>query len=485
MAGPSPIPFPLSSAPGASPQESAGRLINCYAEVLGDTGPAKQVWRRSPGLSPFSTTGLTGFRGSVVMPGALYVAELNRLISVASDGTVTDIGALAGSLPVTMARNNLNPTPQLAIVTENGAFISTGGSAPAAWPDADLPVPNSVCFQDGFFFWTIGDGRAFASAINGSSVNSLAFVTIQSRASDALLRGIAYKGVVLFFKTSSCEAWYDTANPDPTFPYSRLQVIDRGLLGANAIAGWQDGFGQLLWVADDGGVYRFTDATSFGLQKVSPPDLDRAIAAVSDKTTLLAGCYVNGGRSVWYLSSPTWTWEFNINTEKWNERQSYQAGNNTGSPFSVWRGQGGIFAFGKWILGDLQTGNLGFIDPTNQQEFGQPIRMRIESGEVANFPNRQRVGRADFNWVTGSAIAGGAPNQQAPQVQFSWNDDGGSRWSYPVLRMLGAQAQATQRVTVLNAGVSGPRGRRWRMDITDPVYSAFINGTQSSDPRAY
>lgn len=485
MGGPLAIPFPLSTAPGASPQESAGRLINCYAEPLEPTGPAKQVWRRSPGLTSFATTGQTGYRGALLMPGALYVAELNELISVASNGTVSTIGSLAGSLPVTMARNNLNPTPQLAIVTENGAFYSSGGSAPIAWPDADLPVPNSVCFQDGYFFWTIGDGRAFASAINGSSVNSLAFVTIQSRASDALLRGVAYKGVVLFFKTSSCEAWYDTANPDPTFPYSRLQVIDRGLLAANAIAGYQDGFGQLLWVADDGGVYRFTDSTSFGLQKVSSPDLDRAIAAVSDPTTLRAGCYVNAGRSVWYLSSPTWTWEFNLNTEKWSERQSYQAGNNTSGAFSLWRGQGGTFAFGKWILGDLQTGNLGYIDPSNQTEFSQPIRMRIESGEVQNFPNRQRVGRADFNWVTGVGIASGSASQQAPKVQISWNDDGGAGWSYPVLRTLGAQAQAGQRVTVLNAGTSGPRGRRWRMDVTDPVYAAFVNATQSSDPRAY
>lgn len=481
MAGPVAIPFPLSSAPGASPQESGGRLINCSAEPLEDK---RVAYRRSAGLTQFAVTGRTGYRGAILMPGALYVAELNRLISVAANGAVSDIGALAGALPVTFARNNLNPTPQLAIVTENGAFYSSGGSAPVAWPDANLPVPNSVAFQDGYFFWTIGDGRAFASGLNSSSVNSLAFVTIQSRSSDALIRGVAYKGVMLFFKTSSCEAWNDTANASPAFPYSRLQVIDRGLLGANAISGWQDGFGQLLWVADDGGVYRFTDATSFGLQKVSSPDVDRAIAAVADKTTLIAGCYVKEGKSIWYLSSPTWTWEFNLNTEKWNERDSFQSGNNTGSPFSLWRGQGGTLAFGKWILGDLLTGNLGFIDPTSQQEFGQPVRMRMESGEVANFPNRTRVGRADFNWVTGVGMASGTASQQNPQIEISWSDDGGSRWKYPVLRKLGAQAHAGQRVTVLNAGVAGPRGRRWRMDVSDAVYAGFINGTQAVDPRA-
>jgi hypothetical protein len=481
MAGPVAITFPLSTAPGASPQESGGRLVNCYAEPLEDK---RVAYRRAPGLSAFATTGRTGYRGALLMPGALVVAELNRLISVTSGGVVSDIGALAGSLPVTMARNNLNPTPQLAIVTENGAFYSSGGSAPVSWPDADLPAPNSVAFQDGYFFWTIGDSRAFASDLNSSSVNSLSFVTIQSRSSDALIRGIPYKGVMLFFKTSSCEAWNDTANASPAFPYSRLQVIDRGLLGANAIAGWQDGFGQLLWVGDDGGVYRFTDATSFGLQKVSTPDLDKKIAAVSDKTTLLAGCYVDRGRSVWYLSSPTWTWEFNLNTEKWNERESFQAGNNTGTPFSVWRGQGGTLAFGKWILGDLQTGNLGFVDATNQQEFGQPVRMRLESAPVANFPNRMRVGRMDFNWVTGVGISAGTASQQNPQAEISWNDDGGPHFKYPVLRSLGAAGKAGQRVTVLNAGIAGPRGRRVRMDVSDAVYSSFINATMAVDPRA-
>jgi len=55
MARPSPIPFPLSSFPGANPQEGAGRLINCYAEPLGEaskpSAPAPVVWRGSAGLS--------------------------------------------------------------------------------------------------------------------------------------------------------------------------------------------------------------------------------------------------------------------------------------------------------------------------------------------------------------------------------------------------------------------------------------------------
>jgi hypothetical protein len=483
MANTSAVPFPLSSSPGASPQESAGRLVNAYAEPLGDTAQAKQTWRRSAGITPFATTGQTGYRGALLVGNLLYVAESGTLITSDLNGVIATVGALAGTLPVTMARNNLNPTPQIAIVTENGAFYTNGSAAPVSWPDSNLPVPNSVAFQDGYFHFTIANGEVFASGLNATSVNSTSFVTIQSRTASTLLRGVPYKGMMFFFCTSFCEVWNDTANPSPAYPYSRLQVIDRGLIGPNAIAGYQDGFGQLLWVGDDGGVYFFD--SSLTPNKCSPPDLDRLIAAVPDKTTLIAGCYVSGAHSFWTLSSPTWTWEFNLGTQKWNERESYQPGNNTTGAFSLWRGQGGTFAFGKWIVGDQQTGNLGYIDLTNQQEFGQPVRMRIISGPVTDFPNRLRIARGDFNFVPGVGIVSGLnPTQTNPKVEISISNDGGVTWSNPLLRALGTQANGLQRVWVTNMGQSSAQGDRWRLDISDPVYSAFMNASQSSDPRS-
>lgn len=478
-----PIPIPTSTAPGGSPQESAGRLIGCYAEKLGDTGPAKVVIRRGAGITAFATTGFVGFRGSLLVNNLLYVALLNRLVTVDAAGVVVDVGSLSGSLPVSMARNNLQPTPQIAIVTENGAFYTNGSAAPVPWPDVNLPNANSVAFQDGFFHFTIADGRVFASGINSTAVNSLSFVTIQSRATDSLLRGIPYKGMMFFFKTSSTEVWNDTATTAPAYPYTRLNVIDRGLIGPWAIAGFQDGFGRLMWVADDSGTYML-DA-SLAPQKVSTEDLDRLVAAVPDKTTLRAGCYVHGAHSIWFLSSPTWTWEFNTNTSQWNERWSYQPSNNTTGAYSLARQQGGSYAFGKWIVGDQQTGNLGFMDATNQREFGQPLLMRIESGPVMNFPNRIRIARADFNFVTGVGIASGiSPTQTNPTVMISVSRDNGITWSNPLARQLGVQAKGNTRVWVTNMGLSGPAGERWRMDITDPIYGAFINATQSADARA-
>jgi hypothetical protein len=483
------VRWPLSSAPGATPQESAGRLVNCYGEPLGDTGPAKAVWRRSPGLTAFATTGFVGYRGSILVNNLAFVALKDKVITVDDTGAVTVVGTLAGTKRVTWARNVLSPTPQIQCVDpDNGAFDVTTGAVNAFNAGGILPQPNSVFYQDGYFFWTIADGRVFASEINSETVNALTFEAIQSHAQDTLIRGIGYKGLAFFFKTKSCEIWNDTANAAPGFPYSRLSVIDRGLLGASAIAGWEDGFGKVLWVADDFGVYMFGSdnpglyQSAYGLQpqKVSSPDVDRDIRAVTDPSTLEASCYVHAGHSFWSLSSPTWTWEINLNTQKWNERLSFNAGQ-----YSRWRSTGSLNAFGRWLTGDAQTGNLVFIDDTNYSELGLPMLMRMESGPVVDFPNRMRVARADFDFVTGVGMsAGTTANQTDPACAISWSRDDGVTWGNPLIRALGRQANSQRRINVMPNVLAGPQGMRWRFDITDPVYAAFMGSTMSANPRA-
>lgn len=483
------IPFPLGSFPGASSSESAGRLINCYSEPLGDpqnyTGPAKQVWRRSPGLTQFAVTGFTGYRGAILVNNLLFVAVLNRVITSDTNGTIVNVGALPGTKRVTWARNLTSPTPDIQCVDPaNGAFAVTTASVTSFTGGGVLPAPLCVCAGDAYFFWGIGDNRIFAAGPNSTVVNALTFTTANSRSTGNLLRVVTYKGLLFVFCSTFTEIYTDTANPFPAFPYTRMAVLDRGLLGANAISGWEDGFGKLYWVADDFGVYRLTEG-SISPEKVSSPDVDRAIKAVSDKTTLEASCYVHAGHSIWALSSPTWTWEFNLNTQRWNERWSYQPGNNTTGAFGRWRSTGGTLAFGKWITGDTQSGNLDYVDDTNQQEIGNPLLMRLESGPVDNYPNRIRVGRVDMDFVTGVGIASGsAPTQTDPQCEISWSDDEGTTWANPLIRPLGRQAAGKVRVWATGLGQSGPSGRRWRVDISDPVYAGFTGGKQSANPRA-
>lgn len=494
LAAPIDIPFPTSSAPGARPIEGAGRLINCAAEPLLD---GRTTRHRQPGISTFAATGQTGFRGSLLVGSKLFAVFNGQMVIIDSTGAVDPTThALAGTKKVFMARNNSlaafahgSPPappvdmqgPQVAIVTENGAFLSdNNGTTPVSWPDADLPTPNSVCFQDGYFFFGIGNRQVFATGLNTHLVDPLCVITAEAKAQDVLIRVVAHKGLLFIFTTAGCEVWSDTANPAPGFPYSRLSVLDRGLIAATALAGWEEGFGQMLWVGDDCGVYRL----AAGLQpdKVSPPDLDRLLQAQAkvDPTQLEAGCYTHAGKSFWTISGPNFTWEFNLNAQKWNERTSA-----LGGILTRWRGIGGTLAFNKWLVGDTQSGAIGAIDGSVFTEFGASQLCRIESGLVAKFPVRGRVARADFEFQAGTGQATGIdPIQTDPTVLISWSDDGGVKWSVPIARKIGRQADGRHACYATSLGMSGRYGRRWRLDVEDPVYVAHVGGTQSTTVRA-
>lgn len=479
MTKPVPIPFPLSSAPGAQPQESAGRLINVFAEPLGDAAGARQAYHRSPGLSAFATTGFAGFRGAILANGLLYAALNGEVVSINGAGVVTTIGVLSGTDPCIFAKNNKTPTADIVVVNGNGAFQVLPASV-ISYPGGVLPAVNSVCFQDGYFFFTTGDKRVFGSAINDVAINALTFITLQGRSAQAGVRVVAYKGILVAFTTSSCEIWTDTAQPYPAFPYSRLAVLDRGLLASAAVAGDTEGFGSLLWVGDDYGVYQFNNSLQH--EKVSPPDLDRLIQtqAKVDAAQLFAGCYSAGGRSMWTLSSPNWTWEFNIATQKWNERSSFYSG-----LLKRWRGIGGVRAFGNWLVGDDQTGNVLAIDPTNFAEVSNPQLFRLESGPTQDFPNRIRVARTDIDIIAGTGQTAGAnANITNPVIMIYWSDDDGINWVGPISRPIGAQANAKTRVWATSLGRTGAQGRRWRYDVSDPVYVGILGATMDASARA-
>lgn len=484
------IPFPLSSAPGRSPPESAGRLVNCFAEALerksgssavkptvyGGEAKAGAVHRRVPGLPVFSTAANlsdTGCRGFLEVNGALYSVIGQHLYLFSSDGSQVTVGAVAGTKKVFMARNNKVPNPDKVMVTENGAFTFTD-VAVSAYPDNDLPVPISVTFQDGYFIFPIGDGRVFSSDLNDTAINSLAFVKAESKP-DGLFRAIAFNNQILLLGQNSTEFWIDTANTAPAFPYSRSTSIPRGLVSTTAIAGHEDGFGgaALIWVADHNRVVKLN---GYGTDDISPPDLDRLIESVADKTTLEASVYVASGAPRWVLSSNTWSWEFNLNSQKWNERESYG--------LTRWRGTQGVWAFGKWIVGDTQSGALFTVDSSFAGEGSNRLRYFIESGPVQDFPHRTRIARIDFDFDTGVGNAAGTGTPETdPVVEISWSDDGGTNWSQPVFRPLGQQGRTDTRVTVNNVGQSGPRGRRWRLAVSDDVYAALIRGSQSTSLR--
>lgn len=373
------------------------------------------------------TTAALGAGGSAVAAATALVAAINANSVL----TFSNVGAanVGGTSPnVTIFQTGI-----IGNQTNVGTFTSTGnritgtfipssgqmsGGAGVAGTfngtptfyngQTNLPIPNSVSFQDGYFFFTTANGSVYASGINTLTQNALTFGRIEAKADVTLLRGIPYQGYMFFFTTGSCEMWSDAAIAAPGFPYARTAILAYGLIQGSAIAGYETGFDDLLWVAQDFGVYRLIQGSQTPT-KVSPPDLDRLIEAqIRAGDTLRASVYIFAGKKAWVLSSAKWTWQFHLSTMKWFERASLQSNGAVGQ----WRGIGGHPAFGKWLMGDQQSTAIFYIDDLNPFDIVLQnsttwrtnkinMLMRIETGLVDRFPIRTRVARADFHFVQG------------------------------------------------------------------------------------
>lgn len=461
------IVFPLSSSPGKRIQENGGRLINALSEKLGD-GARKQVkWTRAAGIRPFADAeGRVNIRGFLDLTSKVYVAVADHLVEISALGVITDRGSLPGELPVTFARNNRAVTPDVVCVTqEDGAWVIPSSGAPISYPDGNLPQPNSVSVLDGYFLFTIGDGRIFASDLNTTTINALSFTTAQRRP-DGLMRGVVLGDRFYACGPESIEV-YNDAGTTP-FPLAYETTIPIGIAGPFAIAGWEAGWANQL-------VFAGSDSVTYSLNGYTPTpiaghDVMRAVEGEPDKASLVASVYMHAGHAIWSLTGSSFTWCRDFAEGQWHERASYLD--------DRWRCTQTVKVFGKWLAGDRATGKIGVIEDEYPYEFDDPLIAEIWSTQGAQFPSRIMVPRAHFDFTVGVGIAAGLqPNQTAPQVEISWSGDGGVNWTRPLMRGLGAQANSRTRIQVNRPICTGPQGIQCKLRISDPVDVGLIGGS--------
>ena len=356
------IPFPDSTMPGTRFQESGGRIINSYIEPLGPAAPSTVIYRRAPGQLTFGTTTRSGFRGGIQVDATLYTAWNNRLVTFTNvGGAAADVGALTGTAKGFFARNvrvTAGPPagPDVVFVDPDGnSAVINGVTIGTLTRPTDMGAPNSVCAMDGFFVFTVSDGKVWASDNNSVNINALSFGTAENKP-DGLTRGVPWAGQLFLFGPSTTEVWANAGTVP--FPFQRSVVIPRGIAGPFCVSGFEDNFSRaLVWVADDNTVVRLN---GYLPEKISPPDLDGLIERVTDKRQLEMSCFISRGHAFILLSSLTWSWVFDLNTNKWAERASHLQKRS--------RITGGVFAFGKWLCGDILSTNVNEITNTRHTE---------------------------------------------------------------------------------------------------------------------
>lgn len=466
------LALPTNSAPGLTPQQDDGRLINVY--VAKRPGGDELEWLAVAGLSRAADlVSHSHCRGMFDADGTLLDVRDNRIYSAVLSGSTfltTDLGALAGTLPVTIAQNNASPK-NIVAVTENGAFNLSTSGAPTSFADPDLLAnPTSVSQLDGYFIFTYGNGVIQAGALNSLSVDALSV----EPTNQPLKRGVVHGAEFFAFSETRCRVYHNVGSSP--FPLQYVTTIPVGIVGTHAIAGWEKGWGsKLIWVASDNKVY-LKPEQSYQPQRISDHPQERMIEALgTNRANLVASVYMQGGHEIWALSCDDWTWEYNTVTGAWNERHSYG--------LNRWRVSATCFAFNRWMAGENEGSLLFYIDNSKYAEDLLPISTRIDSRNLRDFPNQAVIAQLKARFISGVGNAAGAQPEKVPRVSISWSKDGGQYWSTPVQREIGRQGRIVN-ATVNGLGQMQPAGFKARLEYSSKTIYGLEEVSIAAEPRS-
>lgn len=462
------IDFGRTSNPDRTGFASSQRLINGYAEQIGQAAKTPLPVYATPGTVRFDTGSPAASgpcRGMLVLPNAgLYVAAGNAVRRYDDAGTASAVTgtALGGTGFVTLALNQ-NGSPQIGMVTSDGYYVLDTASDVLSKPEiANLPQPVSIAFMDGYFVFAIADGRIFHSAINDAfTVNALSFATAQSR-SDGLRRIVSHRGALIVLGETSLEIW-ENAGTTP-FAFARVRAnIDIGCIAEHSVATVAE---TLMWVDHNGIVRRLSASEP---ERVSTHALERAIAKLdyAERRAIHAVVTSFDGHDFFAITSPRWTWEYDLGTGLWHERQS------EGKPY--WFAKGFASYNGKSIVGSESDESLHRVDVSAHTESGMPYVFIAQSAPINAFPSGAIFDALSVDIVPGVGVTGRGDDAAAPKLMLDWSDDGGATWVGGRIAPLGSVGQRNATATFYQLGACGRAGRTFRLSASSSVMRGILN----------
>jgi hypothetical protein len=456
MAGkPVEVFFARQSRPEEYREQGDERLINAYAETMGEGRNAKMRVRMSPGLTAFaSDANDIACRGAILSGDYVYAVFETGVYKIDSTGARTSIGAISGTGPVYMA---LNANAQIGVVTRLGRYYVIEDDEIQPQSTADIGLFNSICWVSGCFVLTLANGTFYTTGLNDAKSITGTDTATAEGSPDGLVGGFAHGSELWLFGTETTEVWAFNGAPPPGAPFARQggSWINKGCLSFASVVQADN---TVFWVGNDRLVYRNANYTP---QRISHEGVERDIARVSDPSTIRGGTYTIDGHAFYVLSCSLWTWVYDIKERRWHERRSRN--------LNRWKAEVFINAFGMWLVGTVDDGTLYEIDMSTTLEGSDLMVTTARSLPMGDEPDRAVIFEATLDFVTGRAAITGTAPQTDPYVELRYSDDGGATWSMPRQLPLGTQGQYRARCVARRLGRTGRKwGRIWEWTCSDP-----------------
>lgn len=314
-----------------------------------------------PGLAAWATlpSQIRGiFAQDGVLGGGVYAVAGTRLYSV-SLGASTDLGSVGAGGRVAFAANYEKLFVLSVYVPFQFDGVTVDGiEMPDARDVADIDTLNN------FLILACPDGRFYWLEPGSDTVDALNFATVEG-SPDGLVAVRRLVDELWFFGKTSTEVWQASGDTDAPFLRAGGRTMERGCLARDTVRRFDN---SLLWVGDDGVVYRAGN----GPQRISDHGIEQRIR---DRSAAPSALTVEAdGHKFYVLQIPgQGSFAFDPASQQWSEFAS------RGNP--TWRPHCAAQIEDYFLVGDEATGAIWLFDPDATTDAGVPIQ-RVVTGTV-------------------------------------------------------------------------------------------------------
>lgn len=458
---------------------SAQRCVNLYPEVnqretfmlMPQLGGAPSILTHypTPGLTLKAAASDIGWRGLYAANnGTLYGVCGASVYAISNRWALTKLGTITTTTgPVSMSDNGIS----LVLVdgSTNGWTIDLASNAFAQLVDPTglFVGADFVAYVDTFFIFNAPGTQSFyCSLSNETSFYNLDIANKTGYADNLVALAVCQRQIWLL-GAQTTEIWYDAGSTTTSFPFAIVSgaFIQHGCVAPHSVA-TQDN--SVFWLGNDpqGNCVVF-QGSNYVASRISTHAIEQEIQTYSTVSDAIGYVHQMGGHVFYVLTFPTAdkTWVYDVAAELWHERMWM----DTNGVEHRHRSNCGVAAYGEFVVGDWENGNLYVYDVQNYTDNGAAIR-RIRGfphviNELKRIMYRQFVADMQYGGTTDPA--------QIPQIELRWSDDRGVSYGNPVLQALGQVGQTQVMAQWQRLGMA--RDRVFELAWSAPVMTA-LNG---------
>lgn len=410
-------------------------------------------------------------RGGINWNGTCYRVMGTKLVTVASNGTVTTLGDVGNGGLVTFDYS----FDRLAIQS-GGRFYYWNGTLTQV-TDPDLGTVIDFCWVDGYFMTTDGEFLIVTELNDPTQVNPLKYGSSEVDP-DPVVALLKLRNEVYALNRNTIEV-FDNVGGE-FFPFQRIDgaQIQKGVVGTHACCVYMESIAFLGSGRNEApAIYIGTNATA---QKLSTQDIDTLLLSYSEAQLATVKLEARNDKSHQhlYVHLPDRTIVYDAAASEALQDQVWFTLTSSIAGFAQYRARNYVWAYDKWLVGDTNTNQVGYLTENISSHWGVIVRWEFGTTIVYNEGNGALFNRLELVALTGRVALG-----LNPAISTSYSYDG-QTWSQDRSIRVGTIGNTLKRLVWFQQG----HMRNWRMQRFKGDSQAYISMARLEaqlEPLAY